>query len=293
MKVTEKNGYKISSLTLGTVQLGIPYGINNTSGMPDYELSRSILDTARSLGITSFDTAKGYGVSESVLGRYFGECGADKTIITKIAFNGQPSCEVKDKVRRDIKDSMEKLGVKKLDTVLLHSERHVAEYGDILSEVFKEIKEEGIVSEFGISFSDKSRLVEYTQDPIYTAIQLPMNLLDSEEIRNGSIKTLSDRGVTVYVRSLYLQGLFFKDIATLPEKLSSVGPILKELRLLAEREGMSMASLALSYLKDAEGITSGRGNTWACGKYPYDCRIDAECYRIFAVMAAIRVCRSR
>ena len=256
MKVTEKNGYKISSLTLGTVQLGIPYGINNTSGLPDYELSRSILDTARDLGITSFDTAKGYGVSESVLGRYFGDSGAEKTIITKIAFNGQPVSEIKDIVRRDIKDSMEKLGVKKIETVLLHNERHVAEYGDTLADAFREIKSEGLVGEFGISFSDKSHLLEYTADPIYTAVQIPMNLLDSSEIRNGSVKALADRGVSVYVRSLYLQGLFFKDVNTLPEKLSSVGPILKELRALAEKEGISMASLALSYIKDAEGITS-------------------------------------
>ena len=256
MRIIEKNGYKISALTLGTVQLGIPYGINNTSGMPDYELSKSILDTARGLGITSFDTAKGYGVSEQVLGRYFGECGAEKTLITKIAFNGQPASEIGDIVRKDIKDSMEKLGVKKIQTVLLHNERHVAEYGDVLANVFKEIREEGLVDEFGISFSDKTHLLDYTADPIYTAVQIPMNLLDSVEIRNGSVKKLADKGVTVYVRSLYLQGLFFKDTSTLPEKLKSVAPILKELRSLAEREGISMASLALSYLKDAEGISS-------------------------------------
>ena len=256
MKITEKNGYKISSLTLGTVQLGIPYGINNTTGMPDYSLSKSILDTAIDLGITSFDTAKGYGVSEQVLGRYFGDCGKKKTLITKIAFNGQPASQIKDVVRRDINDSLEKLGVKKIETVLLHNERHVAEYGDVIADVFREIKEEGLVGEFGISFSDKTHLLDYTADPIYTAVQIPMNLLDSAEIRNGSVKKLHDRGVTVYVRSLYLQGLFFKDVNALPEKLSSVGPILDELRLVAKNEGISMASLALSYLKDAKGIAS-------------------------------------
>jgi aryl-alcohol dehydrogenase-like predicted oxidoreductase len=152
--------------------------------------------------------------------------------------------------------TMEKLGVEKIQTVLLHNERHVAEYGDVITDIFREIKEEGLVGEFGISFSDKTHLLDYTADPIYTAVQIPMNLLDSAEIRNGSIKKLRDRGVTVYVRSLYLQGLFFKDVNTLPEKLSSVGPILDELRLVAKNEGISMASLALSYLKDAQGIDS-------------------------------------
>ena len=60
MNYTEKNGYKISKLTLGTVQLGIEYGINNTSGMPDYKKSAGILQTAVDSGVISFDTAKGF-----------------------------------------------------------------------------------------------------------------------------------------------------------------------------------------------------------------------------------------
>lgn len=256
MKITDKNGYKISALTLGTVQLGIPYGINNTTGMPDYNASKRILDTAVSLGITSYDTAKGYGVSEQVLGKYFRENGSNKTLITKISFSGEPHSEIKNKVRRDILDSIEKLGVEKIPVVLLHNEYHVDEYGDTLSEALKLVKEEGLVSEFGISFSDKTHLLEYTADPIYSAIQLPLNLFDSEEIRNGSVKKLADKGVSIYVRSLYLQGLFFRDPDNLPEKLASAAPILKELRAVAEREGLSMAELALSYLKDLDGITS-------------------------------------
>ena len=46
MKQALQNGYRISQLTLGTVQLGIPYGINNTHGMPSYEEAAQILQTA-------------------------------------------------------------------------------------------------------------------------------------------------------------------------------------------------------------------------------------------------------
>ena len=71
MRFIEKNGYKISELTLGTVQLGLAYGVNNYRGMPSFEESSAILDTALSEGIISFDTAQAYGESETVLKRYF------------------------------------------------------------------------------------------------------------------------------------------------------------------------------------------------------------------------------
>ena len=83
MNFTVKNGYKISALTLGTVQLGLAYGVNNDKGMPSFEESSAILDTALAAGILSFDTARGYGESELVLKRYFAEKDVEKTIISK------------------------------------------------------------------------------------------------------------------------------------------------------------------------------------------------------------------
>ena len=62
MKHIIKNGYKISELTLGTVQLGLAYGVNNDKGMPSFEESSEILDTALSSGIISFDTLKGFRI---------------------------------------------------------------------------------------------------------------------------------------------------------------------------------------------------------------------------------------
>ena len=56
-------------LVLGTVQLGMPYGIANRLGKPSQEVATSIVRTAWSKGIREFDTAQGYGDSETVLGK--------------------------------------------------------------------------------------------------------------------------------------------------------------------------------------------------------------------------------
>jgi aryl-alcohol dehydrogenase-like predicted oxidoreductase len=63
----------ISKLTLGTVQLGQAYGIANTTGQPSREDSYKILQTAYEQGLRSFDTARAYGDSETVIGEWIKE----------------------------------------------------------------------------------------------------------------------------------------------------------------------------------------------------------------------------
>ena len=246
----------MSSLTLGTVQLGIPYGINNQAGMPTYEESANILGTALDLGIVSFDTAKGYGESESVLGRFFGQNKHEKTIISKVFFKDVDKAKVRDRIFADVRDSLKKLGLQKLPFLKLHNESMLLHYGDTIVRALEDLKAEGLVCGVGISFSDKSHLLDLTDGTGFDIIQMPANMFDNKEIISGSIETLAERGIAVFIRSVYLQGLFFKDTNTLPEKIMSAKPALDKLHELSRETGISIAELAITFIRDTEGITS-------------------------------------
>ncbi|MBQ8320871.1 MAG: aldo/keto reductase [Clostridia bacterium] len=256
MKITEKNGYKISALTLGTAQLGLAYGVNNDKGMPTYEESSELLSTALDLGITSFDTARAYGESEAVLGRYFKAETREKTLITKVIFNGEPKEKIKDELFRQATESAKRLGLEKLPFLMLHREGYIEQYGDSLIKAMRELKEEGIASGVGVSFSDKSRFMEYCSSMPFDCIQIPANMLDNAEIRSGALKNVSDNGTVVFVRSVYLQGLFFKDTGSLPESLKGEKPLLDKLHSLAADFDFTMAEMALGFIRDTEGIDS-------------------------------------
>ena len=256
MKVTVKNGYKISALTLGTVQLGLAYGVNNASGMPTFEESSAILDTALSSGIVSFDTARAYGESETVLKKYFENDKREKTIITKVLFRDVPKEAVKDKLFSMTRESCARLGLETLPFLKLHNQDMLELYGDTLVDALHALKKEGLVDGIGVSFSDKSKLLQLTDGCGFDCIQLPANIFDSQVILDGSIKKLSDAGSAVFVRSIYLQGLFFKDTNTLPEKLRCAKESLDRLHSLAEDAGVSMAELAITFIRDTEGISS-------------------------------------
>ena len=251
-----KHGYKISALTLGTVQFGLAYGINNDKGMPSFEESSAIIDTALSAGIVSFDTARGYGESENVLGRYFKNETREKTIITKVIFEDVDRSQVKDTLFSQLGDAKTKLGLDKIPFVKLHREQMLEKYGDTLVRAMQDAKSEGLVDGIGVSFSDKSKILELTDGCGFDVIQMPANIFDNKEIVNGTVKHLADSGALVMIRSVYLQGLFFKDTNTLEGKIKCAKEPLDKLHKLAKDAGVSMAELAITFIRDTEGIAS-------------------------------------
>ena len=256
MKYIEKNGYKISQLTLGTVQLGLAYGVNNEKGMPSFEESSAILDTALSCGIVSFDTARAYGKSELVLRRYLDCDDRERTLITKALFLDVDKSCVRDKLFQAVSESAARLGVDRIPFLKLHNQKMLEIYGDTVVRALHDLKSSGLVGGIGVSFSEKSRLTELTDGCGFDCIQIPANIFDSEVIRDGTVKRLADGGCAVFVRSIYLQGLFFKDPDSLPEKIKGARKPLMRLRTLARDAGIGMAELAMSFIRDTEGIAS-------------------------------------
>ena len=78
-----------SKLILGTVQFGLDYGVNNTTGKPSKLNIRSILDSAYNSGIQLLDTAEGYGDSQIKIGEYHNNSINKFKIITKFSSNAE------------------------------------------------------------------------------------------------------------------------------------------------------------------------------------------------------------
>ena len=82
-------------------------------------------------------------------------------------------------------------------------------------------------------------------------------MMDVENATGDSIKKLAEKDIMVFVRSVFLQGLFFRDPETLPNGvLQNAKEPLKKVRKIAEEENMSIAGLAISYIRDLKGVSS-------------------------------------
>ncbi len=260
MKYIDVAGRKLSAMSLGTVQLGMDYGIANKGGQPCEKQSFEMLKAALDNGITSLDTARAYGNSEEVLGRFFKSYDVELPFITTkvIDIEGENAAEVEKSVVSIAETSLEKLGLNKVNCIMLHRSLDLFEKGEWIAKAMEGLVKRGYTDIVGASVYTSNELEKMFEYDVYTATQIPMSIFDQRLINCGMTDKLAERNITVFVRSVFLQGLFFLD----PDNMED--PILKEcaapkirlLRECAEHEGMSIAELAISYMRDVKGVTS-------------------------------------
>ena len=115
----------VSVFTLGTVQLGIEYGLGEHSAKPTEEAAFAILDRAVDMGVNTLDTANNYGDSEAVIGRWLTKRRAEGKklpyIVTKVGPLKHGSYDIlRDDVMYQLEGCMKRLCIDKLDIFMLH-----------------------------------------------------------------------------------------------------------------------------------------------------------------------------
>lgn len=258
MRTNRVRGQDITVLSLGTVQLGMDYGIHNTNGKPSTETAFRILDAAMDAGINTLDTAAGYGNSEEVIGAWLKTVPVEKRpfIVTKAAKLDHSSLDaLRIDLHNRVEASKKRLGLTQLPMLMLHNcEDYLCDMDNVRT-VFNELKASGDIRFSGISAysgHDYGILAESGFD----AVQIPVNIFDWGQIENGGLRKLQESGMMIFVRSVYLQGLVFQDPDALPERMTFCKETLQKFRTLCKKFDLSPASLALSYALSLPGVTS-------------------------------------
>ena len=250
----------ISKMTLGTVQLGMNYGIANHNGKPDEEKSFAILRSALEGGVTSLDTARAYGDSEQVIGRFLKTWeGAKPFITTKIpTLQGETPAELEAFVVNSIEVSLENLGVSGVDAVMLHTAGDIFTHGRAAVDALSALIRRGYAKQVGVSVYNADEINEMLKYKELSVTQVPMSIFDQRLIASGTMEQLKEREITVFVRSVFLQGLFFLDPDMMedPILIEHAAPKIRILREIAGAEGMSVAQLAIAFMRDCVGVTS-------------------------------------
>jgi aryl-alcohol dehydrogenase-like predicted oxidoreductase len=230
----EFRNYKISKLSLGTVQFGLNYGVNNSIGKPSQTSVNEILDFVKNSGINSLDTANGYGDSESVLGNYGVE---NFQIITKTSsenFNLET-----------VKKSLENLKVKKLFGLLLHDTKLLNNWTQKEKNILNQIK--NLTQFFGVSIYTSEDFELAINNSDINIIQIPFNLFDQRALKENWFEKAKNNNKFIFIRSIYLQGLFLMDIEKSPVEDAKI--YLEKLENLSKEWNISKQVLAMSFVK--------------------------------------------
>lgn len=226
----------MGKLVLGTVQFGLQYGVNS-AGRPSKGAVKDILAEAAIGDITTLDTSSAYGNSEEILG----ECVTPEEnfkIVSKYPKGELP-------VGKMFYGSLKRLKINQLYGYLLH---HFEVYKNNLNvwDEFVALKESGKVEKIGFSLYTPEEL-EFIlgNGSQFDLIQVPFNIFDKKFL--PYMKELHEKGVEIHVRSTFLQGLFFKDRNSLPEKLQPMKKYLLQLDEFSKKSGLSISEIALNY----------------------------------------------
>lgn len=197
---------QISRLVLGTVQLGMPYGAVNRTGMPERADALRILETAWQAGIRRFDTAPGYG-SEALIGEFIAAHGlaSEARVITKVPpIQTKAAQALLDAIRRGADQSRRIMRLSTIDTLLLHGAADaplLAAHGGEITGLPRELG----VRRLGASVYAPEQASGMADLPFPAACQFPMNVFDRRFV--GLLPAFVER----YCRSVFLQGLLLSD----------------------------------------------------------------------------------
>jgi aryl-alcohol dehydrogenase-like predicted oxidoreductase len=252
--MAQKGTFSLSSpcpLVLGTAQLGLPYGISNRSGKPDRTTALKTVKAAWDEGIREYDTAQGYGDSESILGEALYRLGVttEAKVITKL----DPRLDFCDfpTVERALHDSLDRLRIPKLYGLLLHREAMLTSWNAGLCDIFSSFVSSGVVQHIGISIYSPEKAIAAVNTEGIDIVQLPANILDRRFENTGVFDLSRSKGKQIYTRSVFLQGLFFLNPHEIPNSLLIAKPLLEKITQLKNDLELQSHELALGYIKEA------------------------------------------
>ena len=237
-------------LVLGSAQWSQDYGIANRTGPPGLHELQRILDTATAAGIQTIDTARAYGPAEELVGRLTAGSGGWR-IVTKLADDvaGPGARDAIAAARKSLEASRQALRRERLDAVLLHRAEHRRAHGGALWRSLVEERDRGTVGELGVSVDSPEEAFAALEDPELDLIQVAASLLDQRLVRRGFFERAGDRGVEVFVRSIFLQGVAHLRPEELPSHLIDLAPVLRSIRAWATDHGQPPAAPYLHFAR--------------------------------------------
>ena len=260
MKYITNRGQKLARFQLGTVQLGMTYGLSSNNEKPSEEAAFELLDKSMDLGVDNLDTANNYGDSEATIGRWLGKRRAEGKdvpwVVTKIGPMKHGSYDIlRDDVLRQTEGCCKNLGVDTLDCLMLHNFSDYEQDVDAIQKIFAEMKAQNLYRYSAISaysYNDYNMIAESGFD----ATQIPLNVFDWSKIEDGGIEKLEKAGMMVFARSVFLQGLVFRTPEMLDARMDFCVPYVATYRKLCEEFELNPGVLALSFALSVPGIST-------------------------------------
>jgi len=236
-----------SKLSIGTAQLGSNYGIAFSGKKITTEEFSKIMVVAKNNGISSLDTAIGYGDSQTILGNIGVK---NWSVTTKLPSIPARIDNLEVWYQEAIQSLFSELQVSSIETLLLHNAGDlVGTHGPHLSLLLLESRRSGLVKNIGVSIYEPEELSRFYNEFQPDVVQCPFNIFDQRILNSGWLRRLKDDGVEIHARSVFLQGIILRDPTELHSYFSPWGKDFLKWSNFCEAEGVTKLEAALYFVK--------------------------------------------
>lgn len=258
MNYIDVKGMNMSAFTLGTVQLGMDYGLGDFTQKPSRDAAFHLLDRAIACGVNTLDTANNYGDSEAVIGQWLRTKKPEDRpyVITKVGpFDHSSQQKLRDDIFRQTEKCLKTLGLDTLEMLMVHSFEDYAQNPPTVFSAFEDLKSQNMIKRSALSAYSRHDY-QVLSESGFDAVQIPLNVFDWGQIESGGIQKIADANIAIFTRSVFLQGLVFLKPDEVDPRMDFCVPYLQKYLALCDEFGLDPATLALSFVLSVPGVTS-------------------------------------
>ena len=219
-KVKNKKIFLIKKCLLSKIILGSA-NFTNQYGVRKKYISKprikNILKYAEKHGINFIDTANDYGKSEETLGINQAK---NFKIISKLSKIDKNIPNVKKYIEKKFSKTLSRTNQKSIYGYLVHnSEDLLSSKGKIIIKTLRSLKKKNKIKKIGVSVYEVNELKKILTFFKPDIVQIPINILNQNFLKNNFLKKIKKYGIEIHVRSVFLQGLLLDDNASNFEKI--------------------------------------------------------------------------
>jgi aryl-alcohol dehydrogenase-like predicted oxidoreductase len=199
-------GLEVSALSMGTVALGVRYGIDDGSAPPSRAQSIALIQSAFESGITLFDTAPNYGDAETLVGEalknYPKALIASKVSIPQDISEGMSRTVT---ITQSFDRSRRALQRDVIDIIQVHNLTETQASANDIADDLLALKHQGWVRTIGASVYTEEEAIAAIESGWVEVLQVAYNLLD-QRMADRVFSMAHEKGIGVLTRSAYLKG---------------------------------------------------------------------------------------
>ena len=130
-----------------------------------------------------------------------------------------------------MKESLIHLKKRQLECILIHSSKNLDNNLKQILQEMEKLKKQKLVKKIGISTNNFKKFNEIIKKFDIDVAQVPYNILDNRLTNQKNPLIIKKKNIEIQIRSIFLQGLFFKNYNNINDHLKSIIDKNKKLKI--------------------------------------------------------------